>query len=90
MELITTKQAAKKLGLSDSSVRRLIATSRTDKWDGPEIGVKIGHDWLIRPEDLIALKKRPKPNRTYKRRRPSCLPISLNSNLPWGEQKWCC
>ena len=67
MELITTKQAAKKLGLSDSSVRRLIATSRTDKWDGPEIGVKIGHDWLIRPEDLVALRKRPKPNRTYRK-----------------------
>jgi hypothetical protein len=69
MDLITTKQAAKKLGLSDSSIRRLIATSRTDAWDGPEVGVKIGHDWLIRPEDLVALRKRPKPKREYKRKR---------------------
>lgn len=68
MDLITTKQAATKLGLSDSSVRRLIAASRTAEWDGPEVGIKIGHDWLIRPEDLAALKKRPKANRTYKKK----------------------
>lgn len=68
MELITTKQAAKKLGLSDSSIRRLILASRADGATGPEIGVKIGHDWLIRPEDMVALKARPKPKREYKRK----------------------
>lgn len=69
MDLITTKQAAKKLGLSDSSVRRLILASRADGATGPEIGLKIGHDWLIRPEDLAALRARRKPNREYKRKR---------------------
>lgn len=67
-KLLTTRAAAPIVGIDDSSIRRLCAKSRTADWTGPEIGVKLGHDWLLRPEDIEALKNRPKPNREYKRK----------------------
>ena len=64
----TTGQAAAKLGLEESHVRRLIGKSRTVDWTGPVIGRKLGHVWLLDDDDIAALRKRPKPKREYKRK----------------------
>ncbi len=54
-ELLTTREAAIRLGVSDSRVRQLVR-------DGVLVATKPGHDLLIRSGDLAAMPRR-KPGR---------------------------
>lgn len=58
MNLITTKQAAAELGISDSRVRQLILAERLK-------AERVGSQLLIRPRDLDAVRER-KPGRPAK------------------------
>ncbi len=58
MDYITTKQAAKKLGINDSRVRQLILAGRLP-------AEKAGRDWLIKESDLKEVADR-KPGRPRK------------------------
>src|SRR5262249_39744913 len=49
--LMTTGQAAQRLGVSDSRIRQLIL-------DGKLAAVKAGRDWLIKASDLRRLERR--------------------------------
>jgi excisionase family DNA binding protein len=53
---LTTAQAALRLGVTPSQVRRLILAGRLP-------ATKFGRDLQIRPEDVEALLPRPKPGR---------------------------
>jgi excisionase family DNA binding protein len=48
---VTTRQAAERLGVSDSRIRQLIL-------DGKLAAVKAGRDWLIKASDLRLMEKR--------------------------------
>jgi excisionase family DNA binding protein len=48
---LTTRQAAERLGVSDSRIRQLIL-------DGKLAAVKAGRDWLIKASDLRLMEKR--------------------------------
>jgi excisionase family DNA binding protein len=52
MNLLSTQQAAKRLGVSDARIRRLIL-------DGRLPSQKVGRDHLIREEDLALVTDRP-------------------------------
>ena len=62
-ETLTSAQAAKRLGLDPSSIRRLILA-------GTLPAEKFGRDWKIRAADLAELPPRPKgrPRRDRERR----------------------
>ncbi len=60
MKTITTKQAAKILGINDSRVRQLILAGRLP-------AKKFGRDWLINEKDLAKVANR-KPGRPKKER----------------------
>lgn len=49
-DYLTTAEAAERLGMTDSGVRRLILTGRLP-------ARKIGRDWIIKPADLRTVKK---------------------------------
>ncbi|MFC2044917.1 helix-turn-helix domain-containing protein [Chloroflexota bacterium] len=51
--ICSVKEAAEKLGISDSHCRRLLAKGKIK-------GIKLGHDWVVR--DLKYMRKR-KPKR---------------------------
>lgn len=48
---LTTRQAAERLGVSDSRIRQLIL-------EGKLVAVKAGRDWLIKTSDLRLMEKR--------------------------------
>ncbi len=62
MKLLTTRDAADRLGVSDRRVRALIQAGRVP-------ARRVGRDWLIRPEDLrrVARRKPGRPRRRQKR-----------------------
>ena len=51
MKIISTAEAAKRLGVTANRVRALIEAKRLK-------AVKLGHVWLIDPKDLDAVKDR--------------------------------
>ena len=61
MKILTTKQAAKALGINDSRVRQLILSGRLS-------ATKIGRDWIIQKKDLKKVENR-KPGRPKKERK---------------------
>jgi excisionase family DNA binding protein len=58
MKLLTTKQAAKALGVNDSRVRQLILAGRLP-------ALKMGRDWIIKEKDLkkVADRKHGRPKK---------------------------
>ena len=51
MKIISTAEAARRLGVTANRVRVLIRSKRLK-------ATKVGHDWLIDPKDLDAVKDR--------------------------------
>jgi excisionase family DNA binding protein len=64
MKIISTAEAAKRLNVSPSRVRKMIEAKRLK-------AIKVGREWLIDPKDLDAVKKRtpgrPKSRKSTKR-----------------------
>jgi len=64
MRIISTAEAAKRLGVTANRVRALIDAKRLK-------AIKVGREWLIDPKDLDAVKKRktgrPKSSKSVKR-----------------------
>ncbi len=58
-ELLDTKQAGKRLGISPLRVRQLISNGRLP-------ATKFGRDWMIKEKDLVKVQDR-KPGRPKKR-----------------------
>jgi excisionase family DNA binding protein len=56
MNLLSTAEAAGKLGVTVGRVQQLI-------WDGKLPAVKVGRDYVINEEDLKLVKDRPKVGR---------------------------
>jgi excisionase family DNA binding protein len=63
MRIISTAEAARRLGVTTNRVRALIEAKRLK-------AIKIGREWLIDPKDLAAVKNR-KPGRPRKSRKSS-------------------
>lgn len=61
MKIISTAEAARRLGVTPNRIRALIDAKRLK-------AMKIGREWLIDPKDLDAVKKR-KPGRPRKSRK---------------------
>ena len=63
MKIITTAEAAKRLGVTQNRVRALIEAKRLKAF-------KYGREWLIDPKDLEAVKDRKvgRPRKSLKRR----------------------
>lgn len=59
MALITTAEAAQRLGVTDRRVRQMIKDNLLQ-------GQKVGRDYLIDEDSLEAAKERPKPGRPAK------------------------
>jgi excisionase family DNA binding protein len=59
MRLLTTRQAAERLGISIPRIHQLINEGRLP-------AEKVGRDYVIREEDLKLAKDRPKPGRPPK------------------------
>ncbi len=53
--LMSSEEAATKLGLDDSQVRRLAVSLG--------VGFKVGRNWLFTTEDLKVLRRRPRMGR---------------------------
>ena len=51
MKIISTAEAAKRLGVTQSRVQKMIAAKRLK-------AIKVGREWLINPKDLDAVKDR--------------------------------
>ena len=51
MKIISTADAAKRLGVTQSRVQKMIAAKRLK-------AIKVGREWLIDPKDLDAVKDR--------------------------------
>ena len=51
MKIISTTEAARRLGVTANRVRAMIRAKRLK-------AMKVGHEWLIDPKDLDALKDR--------------------------------
>ncbi len=51
MKIISTAEAAKRLGVTQSRVQKMIAAKRLK-------AIKVGNAWLIDPKDLDAVKER--------------------------------
>jgi len=51
MKIISTAEAAKRLGVTQSRVQKMIAAKRLK-------AIKVGREWLIDPKDLDAVKER--------------------------------
>jgi excisionase family DNA binding protein len=51
MKIISTTEAAKRLGVTANRVRAMIRAKRLK-------AMKVGHEWLIDPKDLDAVKER--------------------------------
>jgi excisionase family DNA binding protein len=63
MKIISTTEAARRLNVSPSRIRAMIASARLK-------GIKVGKVWLIDPKDLDAVKDR-KVGRPRKARKTS-------------------
>jgi excisionase family DNA binding protein len=63
VKIISTAEAAKRLGVTDSRVRKMILTKRLK-------AIKVGREWLIDPKDLDTVKDR-KVGRPRKARKSS-------------------
>jgi excisionase family DNA binding protein len=61
MRIISTAEAARRLGVTANRVRALIEAKRLR-------AIKVGREWLIDPKDLAAVKNR-KPGRPRKTRK---------------------
>ena len=61
MKIISTAEAAKRLNVTVSRVRKMIVAKRL-------IAIKVGREWLIDPKDLEPLKDRKvgRPRKTRK------------------------
>ena len=70
MKIITTAEAARRLGVTQNRVRALIDAKRLK-------ATKVGPVWLIDPKDLDAVKER-KVGRPRKSRKSSKLSHSKN------------
>ena len=51
MKIISTTEAARRLGVTANRVRAMIRAKRLK-------AMKVGHEWLIDPKDLDAVKER--------------------------------
>jgi len=51
MKIISTTEAARRLGVTANRIRVLIRGKRLK-------AIKVGHEWLIDPKDLDAVKER--------------------------------
>jgi len=51
MKIISTAEAAKRLGVTQSRVQKMISAKRLK-------AIKVGREWLIDPKDLEAVKDR--------------------------------
>ena len=51
MKIISTAEAARRLNVTPSRVRKMIKAKRLK-------AMKVGHEWLIDPKDLDAVKDR--------------------------------
>ena len=51
MKIISTTEAARRLGVTANRVRAMIRAKRLK-------AIKVGHEWLIDPKDLDAVKER--------------------------------
>ena len=51
MKIISTAEAAKRLGVTQSRVQKMIAAKRLK-------AIKVGREWLIDPKDLDAVSDR--------------------------------
>ena len=51
MKIISTAEAAKRLGVTQSRVQKMIVAKRLK-------AIKVGREWLIDPKDLDAVKDR--------------------------------
>jgi excisionase family DNA binding protein len=65
MRIISTAEAANRLGVTPDRVRKMIVSKRLK-------AIKVGREWLIDPKDLDAVKDRKvgrprKPRKTSKR-----------------------
>ena len=65
MKIISTAEAAKRLGVTQSRVQKMIAAKRLK-------AIKVGNVWLIDPKDLEPLKDRKvgRPRKTRKSAKP--------------------
>ena len=63
MKIISTTEAARRLGVTANRVRAMIRAKRLK-------AMKVGHEWLIDPKDLEAVKER-KVGRPRKSRKGS-------------------
>jgi excisionase family DNA binding protein len=67
MKIISTTEAAKRLGVTANRVRAMIRAKRLK-------AMKVGHEWLIDPKDLDAVKERkvgrPRKSRKGTKRNP--------------------
>ena len=63
MRIISTAEAAKRLGVTPDRVRKMIVSKRLK-------AIRVGREWLIDPKDLGALKDR-KVGRPRKARKTS-------------------
>jgi excisionase family DNA binding protein len=63
MKVIGTAEAAKRLGVTQSRVQKMIAAKRLK-------AIKAGREWLIDPKDLAAVKDRKvgRPRKSMKRK----------------------
>ena len=61
VKIISTAEAAKRLGVTDSRVRKMILSKRLK-------AIKVGREWLIDPKDLDAVKDRKvgRPRKSHK------------------------
>jgi excisionase family DNA binding protein len=69
MKIISTTEAARRLGVTANRVRVLIRAKRLK-------AIKVGHEWLIDPKDLDAVKER-KVGRPRKPRKGTKVKIRL-------------
>ena len=60
MNIISTAEAARRLGITANRVRALIEAKRLK-------AIKVGREWLINPKDLAAVSNR-KPGRPKSRK----------------------
>jgi excisionase family DNA binding protein len=62
MKIISTAEAAKRLGVTQSRVQKMIAAKRLK-------AIKVGREWLIDPKDLAAVQDRKvgRPRKARKR-----------------------
>jgi excisionase family DNA binding protein len=74
MRLLTTTEAANKLGVTIGRVQQLI-------WDGLLPAQKIGRDYVINEDDLRQVENRPKAGRPSKAKTETDLKVSKKKRV---------